>query len=410
MATTNLYLKRPGKSGESLIVLSFSYHNRRLILSTGERIHPDKWNKRSEEMKRSFTGSMEFNQLLRKFRERVEKTYLVLSESGRIPEPEEIRDLINEERKPKTDIQKLIPAFEEFIREHRSIKQPNTLRTYGTTLNHLKEFQTYTGRTLKFSSVDETLYIRFTSYLQDVHKLALNSIGTAIKNLKTFLRYANRRGWIERDSFREFKVVEEETQTIYLTTDELQTLFNLDLSQNKALERDRDLFLIGCFTGLRFSDFTQLRPENIQGDRIHIRTEKTGDSVIIPLHPVVRFILNKYEMNLPRSISNQKLNKHLKEIGRLAGMDSKLMKSLTKGGRKVPEVLAKFELITTHTARRSFATNLYKGGFPSITLMKITGHKSESAFLKYIRIDKEEAANLLMNHWQNSDSTFFKIG
>jgi len=75
------------------------------------------------------------------------------------------------------------------------------------------------------------------------------------------------------------------------------------------------------------------------------------------------------------------------------------MKSITKGGKRITEAHPKWELVTSHTARRSFATNLYKSGFPSISIMGITGHRTEKAFLKYIKVTPEEHAMLLQKHW-----------
>jgi integrase len=129
---------------------------------------------------------------------------------------------------------------------------------------------------------------------------------------------------------------------------------------------------------------------------IKVRTgNKAGNksaSVIIPIHPIVRNILNKYNNELPPPISNQKLNDYLKIIGKLAELDENVITYKTKGGRPEKKVTPKHDLITTHTARRSFATNAFKAGISSILIMKITGHKTEKSFLRYIRISPEEAA------------------
>ncbi len=205
------------------------------------------------------------------------------------------------------------------------------------------------------------------------------------------------------------KVSWEEVHNVYLNESELAHLWALDLSNQPRLERVRDLFLVGCWTGLRFSDFTNLRPENIIGSIAQIQTQKTGEVVTIPIHPIVRQILNKYSGNLPREISNQKMNGYLKEISQLASFDEKGIATITKGGSKTSSFKAKWERVSTHTARRSFATNQYKAGFPSILLMKITGHKTEKAFLKYIKVDQEEAAQQLAKLWENNHQQVFNL-
>ena len=162
------------------------------------------------------------------------------------------------------------------------------------------------------------------------------------------------------------------------------------------MERVRDLFLIGCHTGLRFSDFTMIKDENIldtpKGQFFQVKTLKTNEKVIIPIKPTVLAIWNKYNGQLPRAISNQKMNDYLKELAKEAEFDSKVLFKRTKGHNIVQTEYRKHELVSTHTARRSFATNAYIGGVPSISIMKITGHKTEKAFMKYIKISQEENA------------------
>ena len=121
--------------------------------------------------------------------------------------------------------------------------------------------------------------------------------------------------------------------------------------------------------------------------------EKTGNDVSIPILPTVRRIIDKYKGDLPKPLSNQKMNDYLKEVGELAGLDSQESKTLTKGGLRVTKTQSKFELVTTHTARRSFCTNNYLAGMDSISIMAISGHKSEREFLGYIKVTPREHAN-----------------
>jgi integrase len=174
----------------------------------------------------------------------------------------------------------------------------------------------------------------------------------------------------------------------------------MNLKTQPRLDRVRDLFIIGCYTGLRFSDLKQLKDENLTDNRtrIRIRTEKTGELVIIPLHPFVKAILRKHNGIPPEALTNQKMNDYLKEIGEWAGIDETVVLHFTKGGQRVTETYKKYQLITTHTARRSFATNAYLQDVPTISIMKITGHRTEKSFMKYIKISQEDNANKLINH------------
>ncbi|GAB3945177.1 hypothetical protein GCM10028805_13840 [Spirosoma harenae] len=174
----------------------------------------------------------------------------------------------------------------------------------------------------------------------------------------------------------------------------------MDLSKQERLERVRDLFVVGCYTGLRFSDLTNLRPEYIKNGLIRIEQQKTADKVVIPCHEVVTSMLKKYNGSLPRSISNQKMNDYLKEVCQLAGLNSKENKAKTKGGKRITKVFEKWQMVSTYTARRSFATNMYLLGIPAMTIMQITGYRTEKAFMHYIKLDREQHAKVMASHWQ----------
>ena len=147
----------------------------------------------------------------------------------------------------------------------------------------------------------------------------------------------------------------------------------------------------------------------MEGNTIRIRTQKTGELVVIPLHWMIRDILDKYEGALPKPVSNQKMNEYLKEIGELAKINTISNTSITKGGLRVDKASKKFELITVHTARRSFATNMFLAEVQTISIMKITGHKTEKSFMKYIRISQEDNAIKLADHPFFKEITNFKI-
>lgn len=145
---------------------------------------------------------------------------------------------------------------------------------------------------------------------------------------------------------------------------------------------------------------SQISTDNFinNGTQLKVKTEKTGEFVVIPLHRLVKEIVDKYDNQLPRVISNQKMNEYIKVVAKLAQLDDRISVIITKGGTKQTEVLEKHKLVTVHTARRSFATNMYLMDIPPISIMKITGHRSERAFLLYIKISQEENATKLLNH------------
>ena len=303
--------------------------------------------------------------------------------------------------------------FEQFLKENETRMNEKTgkvisyknQREYINTYRLLCQYESKKHIRFDWEDIDVSFYNGFIAYLQGLN-YATNTIGHKIVALKAVLNAAKERKINDCSNYSGhlFHTVSEESQTVYLDENELDFLYKLDLSKDERLDRTRDLFLVGCWTGLRFSDVTRIKPEFIQNDILTIVQQKTGGRVAIPLHPVVKSILEKYNGNLPECVSNQKFNAALKDLGRYADLNERVFKSITKGGQKETTVYKKWELITSHTARRSFATNLYKSGFPSISIMQITGHKTEKAFLKYIKVTTEEHAKLLQMHWAKNGS------
>jgi site-specific recombinase XerD len=273
------------------------------------------------------------------------------------------------------------------------------IREYERTFFYMKEYASLRKKEPDFEDIDLNFYNDFMDFLTK-KGLATNTIGKKIQTLKIFLNAATDQGLNKNLKFKsKFYAVTEEADTIYLNAVELNLLWELDLSGNDRLENVRDAFLVGCYTGCRFSDLKQITQQNIVGNMINMRQQKTGSKVVIPVHPVVSSILKKYDGETPKLVSNQKFNDYIKEVCLLAGLTEEVEKRSTKGGLTVIQRLPKYQMVASHTARRSFATNLYKKGFPSRSIMQVTGHKTEQAFLKYIRVTPEEHAEMLMNFW-----------
>jgi integrase len=283
------------------------------------------------------------------------------------------------------------------------------IREYTRTFYYLEGFCKHKGREYDFKDIDLDFYDDFMRFLTSKN-LALNTIGKKIQTLKIFLNNATDKGVNKNLKFKSsrFASLSEDSDNIYLNEQELQLMLEKDLSQIPKLETVRDMFLIGCWTGLRYNDWSQVRTENIKNGFIELNQAKTGNKVIIPLHPTVQFILEKYNGNLPTPISNQKFNQYLKEVAEKVKFKEAVTKQITRGGKKESTIYHKWQLVKTHTARRSFATNAYKAGVPSITIMSMTGHRTESSFLKYIKVTLQEHAEKMKNIWLEN-GTHLKI-
>lgn len=409
MPEAKFVLKEPKSSDKTLVYLFYRFNKQQLKYSTGEKINPKFWNPTRQKAKETsqFPEYQEFNQTLNNIGTAVNNSYRRLLNDKRLITPALLKEELNKELNKGALTAKqddLIEWIKAEIEKLKLDKKPGSIKVYNTLVNHLTDFSTKRRYKLTFESVTLEFYEQFKDYLLNEKKLLNNTFGKQIKTLKTFLNLATEKGVNKNFTYKSrlFKTPQESVDHIYLTLDELELLRIIDLSEKKYLDRVRDLFLIGCYTGLRFSDFTQLKKENLEktkhGFVFNVKTYKTNERVVVPVKPAVKEIWDKYDGKLPRAISNQKMNDYLKELGESAGINSTKTIKRTSGINIVSRTSPKYELITTHTARRSFATNAFLSGIPSINIMKFTGHKTEGSFMKYIKVSQERNAELLSNH------------
>jgi integrase len=320
----------------------------------------------------------------------------------------EVSNFINDIMHPKQEIKQTFANYLlEYIQECEIRKSERTgealtwmsRQKYIQLKNIIDEYcQDREIKELLFEDLNTNFYNDFINYLESKN-MAKNTIGKYIRSLKTVIINAEKKGIEVNKDYNDFRVLKEDIFNIYLTDEELKKIEDVVLPQ--PLSYTRDLFLIGCYTGLRYSDFSRLTTDNIENGNIRIKQQKTGADVIIPLLSdyVKRLIEEKTNYKVPAS---QVMNRRLKDICKRAGINGIIKKTRTEGGKRIEHTFEKWEMVTNHTARRSFATNLYKKNVPSISLMKLTGHTTETAFLKYIKIDNEENAELIKEQLNNN--------
>jgi len=392
------YLKDPKSKAKTLISLSVCFNNQRFFYSTGESINPENWDFQNNRAKitKKHPENTEINAWLGKIEHEIMQIFRNLKFEGVIPTKarlkKELSAKLNDQ--PVEGTISLYKYIEKFIVDAETTKRKSTIKNYTTTYNHLLEYARKRKMVIDFENIDADFNNYFTQFLSKEKGISQNTLAKYIKTIKVFLNSATEAGVNKNLLFRSkiFKKPLEEIMQIYLTETEIDKLYNLNLSNNPRLEKIRDLFIIGCTTGLRFSDFNQLKPEHIDGNFIKIKTIKTGENVIIPLSKRGRNIFLKYNGNFPTAVSNQKMNEYLKELGEMAGIDETIIVSKLKEGKKVDEPIEKYKLITCHCARRSFATNAIIAGLSSYQVMKITGHKNEKVFQNYVRFSQEDNA------------------
>jgi integrase len=226
-----------------------------------------------------------------------------------------------------------------------------------------------------------------------------NTVKGQIEKLSAMLHKAVLYGYPINNTFSEIKIKEEEPSAIFFDQIEIARLYYFK-GLTRFQEQIRDLFIVGCCTGLRYSDYSRLEASHFINhlSQIQIKTIKTGTVVKLPVHRFVKEIWDKYNGSMPKSHCIQYFDRYIKLVCKEVGFDEDVLWERTVGTQVVRKVVKKYELIGSHTARRSFATNTFLAGIQPYRIMLITGHKSEKSFFKYIRITREENAITLLNH------------
>ena len=415
MPQVNFYLKKPVVStGRSLIFLKFRYNKQKLIFSFNQTIEPINFNKNKQRIKSNSyitsDGKHYMNDLLDNLERVCISTYNMEMRNG-IPTPAilkmALQNFLNrntDDAKEKAAIPTLYELIERFIAGEIKFrgrdKSPSTLKAYKTSLASLKDFERKEKYPVNYETITLEMYYKYVAYMKR-KGFKQNTIAKRIRSLKVYLGEAVDLRYTKNEQFRskKFTAPEVEVDSVYLTEKEIIDLYNFDSSFNPCLDRVKDLFVFGCCTGLRYSDYSQIKSENIinnDGDTLlQVQTQKTDNLVVIPCNPVILEIFEKYKANhnrLPRAITGQRFNDYIKQI-------CKLVPGFEQKGRLLSEPdKPLYACITSHTARRSAITNWHLSGFSTIDLMSISGHKTTAAFLRYIKTTKVQVAKRLQNH------------
>lgn len=351
---------------------------------------------------RKFKSATELNSFLSDLETEATNLYNYNQRSSIHTGKEQLVRLIDEVAGNRVEQLDLVKFAESFL--NTAAMAENTQKSYRNTINLLKEYTRTKHRLLAFEDISLDFYDRFTEFMWKEKHYNDNTVGKHIKNIKRLMNESFQRDLHSNLAFKKkgFKVLHKSSDSIYLTEHELESLIQLSLTDR--LTRIRDAFYVGCWIGLRFSDLVRVSKEKFtrHGNMLSltIKTEKTGQVISIPIAPNVLPILEKYEYSLP-VLSNQKMNQALKELGKLMGLTDEIEIKEEKNGRKITERVPKYTLITTHTARRSFATNLFLQGVKPEIIRAVTGHKTEKEFLNYLKLSNIQKAQELDDHFKS---------
>lgn len=407
MATVNfLYRSTKDKANLSLRLL-FRSNGEDLVLGGNTKLevtkeywtkqHTQKHPKDIEISNRKIEVNSELNKI---------ETHIINAFNNAEPETinkEWLQNQINYYYNPPKKADSLPNEFLKYLDKYIEFKKhevtESTIKKFNVNKQLLTRYQANCKKVLLISDVDSNFKTDFENYC--ISKgYAVNTIQRAIKFIKTVCFHAKSNGLDVHFQLDNIKVKFAKVDTIYLTLDELAEIEKKEY--NESLTNAKDWLIISCYTGQRVSDFMRFTTDMIRTENgkqlIEFTQKKTGKIMTVPVHTKVIEILNKRNGSFPYAISDQKYNDYIKEVCKIAGLTQKIAGSKkaetskdSKEYRKETGVYEKWELVTSHIGRRSFATNFY-GTIPTTYLTYVTGHSTEVMFLNYIGKSNKDLA------------------
>jgi integrase len=394
---------------------------KQVIINTYEKINPDFWdsdNKKAKTRgKNKFAQADLLNNYLHELEKKIRKFYTIfITENGNATS-EEIRTAIKEKftrKESEFDLNSLsfFDALDFFI----SLKKDVNAAKFKQLRSNLNEFEKSRKIKIKFSSFDKMFYDIFIKWMHDEKKYLDSTVNKKLAFLRTFLHWCNDSGLKVNKNYTRIKISDVESEQIALTEDELLKIYNFDFDNFKNfrdqktkkyytkvnLTKARDLFCLQAFTGQRHSDIKRISLEDIKEGYWKFVSEKTNESIVVPLNTAAQSILVKYSFTgtLPK-MSSQNLNIYIKQIARLAKITDKIKVTRLRNNEQIQETFEKWELIGSHTARRTFITLALAKGVPAPAVMRLSGHKSFKSFQKYIKLADQQKFDLVNKVFEN---------
>jgi integrase len=405
------YLKDKNATQATAITMVIFYDNDRVKIPTGFSVPPKMWQEKKQRVKvtMEFKEANEINDKLNALESVMISLLKKYRDENYFPSPALIKaDLKKQKNVPmrsKKD-KTFWDHFDEFIEDKRKINPD--VRDYNNSLRkHLKKVELIMAKPISFAMISNESGVFNLEWMNYLSFVALNSegepglmpntVGKQNKNLKAFLNWCFDKNIVPKFSTKLYPTIVEDVDKIYLTEENLEALEKLKI-EDVSYAVVRDLFLVGCETGLRFSDFIRITEHDIRNNELHIVPKKTKNAgvkkLIIPLSARVQHILAKYDGKPPLYDRNQltKFNKIIRELCALANMNDEIKFYREVAGETVMITKKKYEEVSSHTCRRTFCTLKFLKGMPAHVIMKFSGHKSERSFVKYLKLDAELTA------------------
>ena len=396
-------------AGRCPVHLVVYFDSTRLKSATGEKCKPADWNADRQQFRRSYPLAEEANQLLARLTADVLTWWRKLRAAGETPTLTDLREALRPAPEVAVVRQESVTVWYDEYRRSMLARgyARETLRHHLVTRNWMVGYEKWSGQLLDPTTYSLELHDGLMVYLRQERKLAPNSVATAVKDLKSFLRWLrDERAVVLGLDVRKLVTKSFDAPKLYLSASDMDALASAVLPAN--LVATRDIFLFRCYTGLRYSDVSGLHAGNLsewQGGRLlRLMMSKTRAGVSIYLTAAASAILDKYadpaRLRLLPVHPNQVMNRYLKRVAKLAGLTGSADLVSTGGGGVTKSAVPRCELVTMHTARHTFATQSLLRGMPVEILQKVLGHKKIQTTLIYAKIIEDFQHQTMRRIWE----------
>ena len=410
MASVNfLYRSLKDKSCLNLrLLFRFNGNDHVIATSTNLEVSKDYWkNKHKLKVKdiSVINKQIEINSELNKITNHILKAFEQSGASDLLNKQwldKQLNSYYNRNTKIKTIPKDIVRFIEYYVEQRLNEVKPASITKFKVVKHKLQRLENHIGRSIFINEINEEFKELFVNYCKG-ENYSQNTMQRELNIIKMFCKFAKYKGVDVHIELEGLKLNKEKTEKIYLSLKEIDQIEAAQIDKPYLINA-RDWLIISCFTGQRISDFMRFNKEMIRVEDsktlLEFDQQKTGKTMTIPLHSKVTSILNKYNGDFPKRISDQRYNDYLKEVCKIAKLHQKIQGKkqintskdpLERKVRRVEGMYPKYELVTSHIGRRSFATNHY-GKIPTSYLIYVTGHSSEEMFLNYIGKSNKDMA------------------
>lgn len=370
--------------GRQTIYLNFYIGNNKnpIPYNTVIKVKGSDWNNKKKRVKVRSDKDLEINRCLNKIED------IGLKILPKVKSKKDIKELMDNDLKDQPI------DFFEFARKDIQRLKFNTWKTWNATINILEKSQEFIGK-IDFSVFDRSFYDKFVKYCYTNLGYADSTLSTRLGNLTTILNNAEDQGIEVNKGFKNYKKPSYFSDSVYLNENELKII--LDTELNSELEVIRDLFILRCYIGTRFKDSEITKDLIVTSDGLDflkVFATKVEKESFIPIHPIVSEIGDKYNWKF-KQFSNAYTNRQIKTICSIAGIDNEVTVNFKRGGVYGVKVVKKWQLISTHTARRTIATNLFLSGVEPELIITLTGHSTVKQLMVYVKVGNLQKAKML---------------